>query len=401
MQKLKLTLRFCLILALTSICGTTSAGEISVFGPKQYVRTTGAPNIYNDTFTAQPGEARLIIKNGLPGEKTKKDKRIRSGVVSLNGIVLFTHDDFKHQAYILETTITLKESNELRIELESIPTHYLSIEIIQEIPDPIYDIQASDLQANTANCPDYIELKTTLINIGEDEIAEGLPVSFYNGLPGEGGVLIGTTPSTAPLLTTQTVEITCKWLNPGVEQAIIYAVADDDGSGVGTYEEADETNNLVSVETFLCPVIPSGESSIAGQVIDAVTGDFLSATQIILHINNNGSPGSTVASAETDFEGKFVFEGLAEGSYIITASPSGYIAEQKTISLNVSRFVTIKVYPKLDLQLTTPINGSTTNSPSITVSGQVSTGANVTVNGSPATMEANIFSAEVIFFHSR
>nr|MBL0731832.1 hypothetical protein [Desulfobacterales bacterium] len=141
MQKLKLALRFWLILALTSICGTTSAGEISAFGPKQYVRTTGAPNIYNDTFTARPGEARLIIKNGLPGEKTKKDKRIRSGVVSLNGIVLFTHDDFKHQTYILDTTITLKESNELRIELESIPTHYLSIEIIQEIPDPIYDIQ--------------------------------------------------------------------------------------------------------------------------------------------------------------------------------------------------------------------------------------------------------------------
>lgn len=333
MQKFKLALQLCLILSLTAICGSANASEITAFGPKQYVRTTGAPNIYNDTFTAQPGEAQLVIRNGLPGEKLKKDKRIRSGVVSLNGTVLFTHDDFKHQTHILETIITLQESNDLRIELESIPTHYLSIEIIQEMPDPVYDIHAPDLQADTASCPDFIELKATIASVGEDEIAAGLPVSFYNGPPGEGGVLIGTTPSTAPLLATKTAEITYKWLNPGVEQATIYAVADDDGSGVGIYEETDENNNLVSLETFLCPVIPSGESSITGQVIDAVTGEFLSTTQIILHLDNNGSPGATVASTETDLDGKFLFQGLVEGSYIITASPEGYIAEQKSVSL--------------------------------------------------------------------
>ncbi|MBW2610545.1 MAG: hypothetical protein JRC68_09405, partial [Deltaproteobacteria bacterium] len=40
------------------------AVDVNMFGPKQYVRTKGAPNVYTDTFSALPKEGRLGIKNG-------------------------------------------------------------------------------------------------------------------------------------------------------------------------------------------------------------------------------------------------------------------------------------------------------------------------------------------------
>ncbi|RWX47864.1 hypothetical protein VT98_11951 [Candidatus Electrothrix communis] len=47
-------------------------------------------------------------------------------VISLNGEVLFTHDDIKHQTYILEMPVTLLEENTLRVELESKPGTFLT-----------------------------------------------------------------------------------------------------------------------------------------------------------------------------------------------------------------------------------------------------------------------------------
>ena len=52
----------CMLLCI--LVSTSFAGEITVFGPNQYLRTTGAPNVYTDTFSAVAGEGRLIVKNG-------------------------------------------------------------------------------------------------------------------------------------------------------------------------------------------------------------------------------------------------------------------------------------------------------------------------------------------------
>ena len=168
---------------------------------------------------------------------------------------LLSRSEYKHNTHFLETTITLQESNSLRIELESIPNSYLTIEIIQDIPDPVYDLQASDLQVDTTGCPDSLTLNLQVTNIGEDEIAEGLQVSFYNGDPQNGGTLIGTTATTAALAPSDSQDISLQWNNPETGEAVIYAVVDDDGSGTETYTEVDEANNTTSTEAFLCQVL--------------------------------------------------------------------------------------------------------------------------------------------------
>lgn len=43
---------------------TSSANSVSVLGPKQYLRTSGSPDVYSDSFLAAPGQGLLVIKNG-------------------------------------------------------------------------------------------------------------------------------------------------------------------------------------------------------------------------------------------------------------------------------------------------------------------------------------------------
>ena len=56
-MKKSIMITLCIFLSL--FLGTASAGEVTMFGPKQYIRTTGAPNVYTDTFSTIPGEAKL------------------------------------------------------------------------------------------------------------------------------------------------------------------------------------------------------------------------------------------------------------------------------------------------------------------------------------------------------
>ena len=331
MKKLNLTILLVFFFQLFFSSHLINAAEITAFGPTQYVRTTGAPNIYTETFTAEPGEAMLVIRNGEPGQKSNNDNRVTSGVISLNGVILFTHDDFKHQTYTLEVSITLLENNSLRIELESKPETYLSLEIIQTIPDPVYDLLASELQVDAGSCPESVDLSLQITNTGQDEIPSGVLVAFYNGNPDESGTLIGTT-TTTELLPAGVEKVSLQWTSPTVEKAVLYARVDDDGTGAGAYEEVDETDNFVLADAILCRVV-SGDSSLSGHIIDAVTGNLLGGVETLLHINDNGVPGAVVASVESNNDGVFSFPELAAGSYIISVSHPGYIYNQRLVSI--------------------------------------------------------------------
>ncbi|MBB5347171.1 carboxypeptidase regulatory-like domain-containing protein [Desulfoprunum benzoelyticum] len=331
-----LVLRLCTLVVLVScvvVASTATGGEISAFGPKKYLRTTGAPNVYQDTFAAEPGEARLTIRNGREGQKSNADDRVTSGVVRLNGVVLFTHDDFKHQTYILETPVILSGDNEIRVELESKPGSYLALEIIRTVADPLNDLLAANLAGDVTNCPQTIDLTVDITNQGEAEIPAGVRVALYNGDPEDGGQLIGWSETTEKLLPTETETVVYRWSDPPTGDVAIFARVDDDGSGVGHIEEIDELNNLVAAELSLCREMPSGDSSIAGKVIDAVSGAGLGDVQLVLRPEDNGTAGAAVATARSDASGAFLFAGLAAGTYQIAAVHQGYIDNSKTVVL--------------------------------------------------------------------
>jgi|GEM_PF-330433 len=329
-----LSLKYCLFLFLFSLVALSlvQASEIGAFGPKKYIRTKGKPNIYTNTFSATVGTAVLRIYNGLEDKKPNKDNRVTSGVVRLNGEVLFTHNDFKHQTYLLEIPIRLLESNTLRVELESKPGSYLSLEIIQTLPDPVYDLQASSLTVHAESCPERVDLIAQVANIGKDPIPAGLKVSFYHGDPKSGGILLGTAFSTKELQVAASENIVLPWSHPAVAQATLFASVDDDGTGKGNYTETNEENNVVSVAADLCQVV-SGDSSLSGHVIDAVTGQLLAGVHTLLYLDNNGEPGAVVGSTTSNGEGIYHFPSLPAGSYIVSAAHNGYIENHRTVTL--------------------------------------------------------------------
>lgn len=199
----------------------------------------------------------------------------------------------------MEIPVSLVENNELIIELESKPGDYIPLEIIQTVPDPVYDLTASNLRIHTEQCPDSVEINLEVVNTEEDRIPAGVQVTFYSGSPDQEGTFIGSAVTTTDLAALETENIVYQWSSPSVENGVIYASVDDEGNGAGVYEETDGTNNLVSIEASLCIIVP-GDCSVSGHIINAVTGEKLSGVTTQLHVDDSGVPGAVVASQEND-----------------------------------------------------------------------------------------------------
>ena len=130
----------CLLLCL--FVSTSFADEIAVFGPNEYERTTGAPNVYTDTFTAVPGEGMLMVRNGALNGENRITDAISSAAIFFNGEQILGPDDFNQQVYLLEATVNLAESNSISIELASSPGSYLTVETTQDIDPPAVTFSA-------------------------------------------------------------------------------------------------------------------------------------------------------------------------------------------------------------------------------------------------------------------
>ena len=132
---------FCLILNVFS--GTSFATEVTLFGPDQYVRTTGAPDVFTDSFTAILGEGMLIVKNGAIDGNNRINDAISSASVYINGEQIFDTSDFNQNVYLLQAPVNLLESNSITVELASSPGSYLTIEVTEEIDPPTVSLSAA------------------------------------------------------------------------------------------------------------------------------------------------------------------------------------------------------------------------------------------------------------------
>ena len=131
-----------MVALLWMIPATSLAGWVTMFGPNQYVRTTGAPNTFTDTFSAVPGEAKIVVKNGaLDGEDRIIDA-LSSAKIYINGEQIFGPSDFNQHVHLLERSVNLLEVNSIKVRLASKPGSYLSIEITQYIDPPTVTFNA-------------------------------------------------------------------------------------------------------------------------------------------------------------------------------------------------------------------------------------------------------------------
>jgi hypothetical protein len=132
-----------LFLFLGLFVGTSSAVEVTRFGPKQYLRTGGAPDVYNDSFSAPVGEARLVVKNGEQSGTHRVTDGVSSAYVRLNGVEIFGPNDFNQNVYHLEAFVNLAASNSISVELQSNPDSYITVSVAQEAVPPTVSMAAS------------------------------------------------------------------------------------------------------------------------------------------------------------------------------------------------------------------------------------------------------------------
>ncbi|MBN1843575.1 MAG: hypothetical protein JW883_15010 [Deltaproteobacteria bacterium] len=112
---MKRAMTITLFLFLTVFLGTASAVEVTLFGPNQYLRTSGPPDVYTDTFSAIPGQGMLIVRNGNWDGGHRVEDGVRSATVTVNGEEIFGPNDFNQQVYYLEAVINLLEDNSISV----------------------------------------------------------------------------------------------------------------------------------------------------------------------------------------------------------------------------------------------------------------------------------------------
>lgn len=100
-----------------------------LFGPKQYTRTAGPPNIFTDTFTLPAGTTAPYTLHVVNGN-TNGTNRISSATVTLNGAQILGPSDFGQNVAIIDRTVTLQASNQLEIRLTSAPGSFITLSVL-------------------------------------------------------------------------------------------------------------------------------------------------------------------------------------------------------------------------------------------------------------------------------
>lgn len=165
--------------------GAASA-DMTLFGPKEFQRARGKPDVFQETFAATAGEGQLELFNGgLSG-----GGEVTSASVTLNGKQIFSPNDFKKGAPFLQRPVTLKAQNSLAITLASTPDTRFIVRITQAFPfeEDESDVNKADLAVtDLVLTPDRLEtaaevtIQATVTNWGRQDSGESTLVFTADG----------------------------------------------------------------------------------------------------------------------------------------------------------------------------------------------------------------------------
>ena len=114
------------------------------------------------------------------------------------------------------------------------------------------DLTARGLGFDAAGCRiNGLTIYAEITNRGQQEVLDGVPISFYRGDPRTGGQLLGTKRTTTVLVPGTSEILSFHWPDPPIDQTVtVYIVADDDGwddannAPEGEHNECREQNNF-------------------------------------------------------------------------------------------------------------------------------------------------------------
>lgn len=310
--------------------------NFTAFGPKTFNRGNGAPVTQTLPFTVKDPNTQytLYVVNGAPG-----DGPVASAVVSLNGAVILSEQDFREGTRAISRRVTVQQSNTLSVQLRSAPGSAIRLEILGEDDDPPGITASVSPQPNAAgwnNTPVTVTFTCT-----DTYVDVTCPAPETVSTQGANQVVSGTATDTLGLTATTSVTLNIDLAPPVVSASLTPAP-----------NSAGWNNSNVTVN-FSC-------------------GDSLSGVAVC--------PAPVTVSAE----------GVNQ--------VSGTAIDKAGNSSQTAAFVSIDTTPPA-LSISSPANGSSVSSSPLTVSGSVSDAvsgvATVTCDGAPGTFSGGQFSCSV------
>src|SRR4051812_47743257 len=102
------------------------AATTPAFGPKQFNRTSGGPNVYTETFQhCGTSHCQIVIVNG----NANGSNRVSSATISLNGVQIAGANEFNPKVDRIVKSVTLADTNQLTVRLTSSPGSFVTINV--------------------------------------------------------------------------------------------------------------------------------------------------------------------------------------------------------------------------------------------------------------------------------
>ncbi len=311
--------------------------SFTAFGPQMFVRSKEAPRMQSVSFSVRNPNTQytLYVVNGV-----SPHRRVDSAIIAINGKVVLREDDFDDQGrHAIAKPIILQSSNVLSVELRSDPGGAISIAIMGVDPDP------PTIAASVSPLPNAAGWNNTPVTVtftcSDAFMDVTCPAPVTVDTQGANQMVSGTAIDTAGLSATTSVTLNLDLTSPTIS-ALLSPAPNSAGWNNG--------NVMVS---FSCS--------------DALSGIAV-------------CPASQTVSTE----------GISQ--------ISGTAVDKAGNSSQTAAFVSIDTTPPV-ISISSPANGSTVSSSSLTVSGSVSDAgsgvAGVLCDGAAATFGGGAFSCNV------
>jgi hypothetical protein len=180
----------------------------------------------------------IVLADPLGWQTIKAEIRGRTVRVYVNGQFLFDYDQLPWENGAVGTT------------QDGVLVHYDDFKVGFDAETSAPDASASRLVVEDLGSTARFTVRAGL---GGGTATAGLPVAFYGGDPGAGGILLGTAAPAGTLSAGQFEDVSFAYPGSLAGLAQVVAVVDDDGTGQGRIAECDESNNRIGLPIDAVP----------------------------------------------------------------------------------------------------------------------------------------------------
>ena len=114
--------------AAAAATGTTAATacDVTLWGPRRFTRTTGAPNVYTEAVGV-PAWVRSPFALSVVNGEADGRRRVSSAWITVDGTQVAGPSDFSPQVATLDRGVTLRATSTLEVKLASAPNSFLQV----------------------------------------------------------------------------------------------------------------------------------------------------------------------------------------------------------------------------------------------------------------------------------